>query len=608
MTETVTPAAPTITALFDRAVQQWSDDVAFRVRAGDGWRAITFAEYGEAVRACAGGLMAAGVEPGRFGAVMSANRPEWHEADFGMISAGVVSCPIYPTNAPSQVAYVLQHSESVVVFVDDGVQLAKVEQVRKDCPALRLCVVFTGEGVDGEFSVAWDEFCDRGRAHLADDPDEYDRRRDAARPEDLLGVIYTSGTTGPPKGTMLSHSNAVFTLASLDLVLAAGPGDRKLSFLPLSHVGERASSEYLQLQQGFEVWFNADATRLGEDFKAARPTVQFVVPRVVEKQYAGLRAMLDGLPDEQRETALRAIELGKQRTLAQQRGAELPPELEAAWQQADQQLFARMRAALGYDAIVSLVSGAAPIALELLEFFNAIGVRLTEVYGQTEDHGPTTINRLDRFRLGTVGYAIPGGEVRLADDGEILYRGGNVCMGYYRDPEATRSLIDDEGWMHSGDIGVLDADGFLTITDRKKDILITAAGKNVAPQVIEQKLKFSPWVSQAIVIGDRRRYITALLTLDEAAVTQFAQQKSIAHSSFADLTRQPDIVGLIEAHVGEVNAELSAAEQVKKFRILPEDFSVAAGTITPTLKIKRKPIVDRYAELVEQMYSEPASL
>lgn len=532
MTETVTPAASTIIELFAEAVRQWSDRVAFRVRDGDTWRPVTFAEYGDAVRACAGGLIAAGVQPGEFGAVMSANRPEWHEADLGMVNAGVVSCPIYPTNAPSQVAYVLQHSESVVVFVSDEQQRAKIEQVRADCPALRLCVVFTAEGADGGFYVAWDEFLARGRAHLAEHPEDLPG---AAQPGDLLGVIYTSGTTGPPKGTMLTHHTAVFTLASLDLVLAAGVDDRKVSFLPLSQVAERASSEYLPLQQGFEVWFNADVALLGEDFKAARPTIQFVVPRVLEKQYTGLRMMLDGLPAEQRESALRAIELGKQRTRAGQQGGELPAPLEAAWQQADQALFARLRAELGYDAIVALVSGAAPIAMELLEFFNAIGVRLVEVYGQTEDHGPTTINRIDHFKLGSVGYAIPGGARTSAS----------------------------------------------------------------AP---------APWVSQAIVVGDRRRYVTALLTLDEAAVTQFAAQKSITHRSFAELTRHPDIVGLIEVHVAEVNADLSGAEQVKKFRILPEDFSVAAGTITPTLKIKRKPITDRYADLVEGMYHEPAAL
>jgi long-chain acyl-CoA synthetase len=607
MTETVVPTAPTITELFARAVERWSERVAFRLKRQGEWAPVTFGEYGALVRACAGGLAAAGLQPGEFGAILASNRPEWHEADFGLINAGLVSCPVYPTNAPGQVAYLLQHSASAVVFAEDETQRAKIEQIRADCPAVRLCVVFSGEGTDGGFFVAWEDFLERGRTHLAEHPQEYDRRRAAARPEDLLAVIYTSGTTGAPKGTMLSHHNAVFTLASLDQVMEAGPQDRKLSFLPLSHVAERASSEYLQLQQGFEVWFAESALTLGEDLKAARPTLQFVVPRVLEKQYDAVRALLDALPDEQREAAAKAVELGRQRTRAQQQGGALPEDLEAAWQQADRQLFSRLRAGLGYDAIRILVSGAAPIALELLEFFNAIGVRLYEVYGQTEDHGPTTINRLERFKLGTVGYAIPGGEVRIAEDGEILYRGDNVCMGYYKDPEATAELLDADGWLHTGDVGVLDDDGFLTITDRKKDLLITAAGKNIAPQMLEQKLKFSPWVSQAIVIGDRRRYVTALLTLDEAAVTRFAEQKSLPHSSLRELSRHPDVVGLVEAHVAHVNRDLSPAEQVKKFRILPEDFSVAAGTVTPTLKIKRTPILDRYADLVEEMYTEPAT-
>jgi len=601
----VTPAAPTITELFASAIDRWAERDAFHVRDGDGWRAITFAEYGAAVRAVAGGLIAEGFAAGDFGAIVCTNRPEWHEADFGLINAGLVSCPVYPTNAASQVAYILAHSEAVVVFVEDETQRLKVEAIRSECPALRRCVVIdnsAGGGDDG-FYLTWDDLKRRGEEHLAAHPQDYDDRRRAAGPDDLLAVIYTSGTTGPPKGTMLSHHNAVFTLASLDEVMESTTEDRKLSFLPLSHVAERASSEYLQLQQGFQIWFNNDVTRIGEDLKAARPTVQFVVPRILEKQYDGIRALLDSLPDEQRQGALQAIELGKQRTRLAEQGRSLPDELEAAWQRADGQLFAMARAALGYGEIKVLLSGAAPIARELLDFFNAIGVRTYEVYGQTEDHGPTTINRPDRFRLGTVGYAIPGGKLRIAEDGEILYRGDNVCLGYYKDPEATAQLIDADGWMHSGDIGVLDDDGFLTITDRKKDIIITAAGKNIAPQVLEQKLKFSPWVSQAIVIGDRRRYVTALLTLDEVTVTQFAQQKAISYETFADLAEHPDILGLLEAHVAAVNAELSTVEQVKKFRVLSQDFDVASGTITPTLKIKRKPILDRYAELVEQMYS-----
>ncbi len=606
MTDTVTPAADTITDLFARAIEQWPDNVAFRVKRGDEWAPVTFAEYGTAVRKCAGGLIARGLAAGDFGSIVSSNRPEWHECDLGMINAALVSCPVYPTNSPPQIHYILEHSESRVVFVENEAQRAKIEQIRGDLEHLKLCVVFDGAGADGNFYVAWDDLLAEGERYLAAQPGEYDQRSRAAKPDDLLAVIYTSGTTGPPKGTMLSHSNAVWTLASLHQVLEGGPEDRKLSFLPLSHVAERTASEYLQFQQGFEIWFAQGLETIGDDLKACRPTIQFVVPRILEKQYDGITKLLDSLPDEQRAGALKAIELGKQRARLEQQGQSLPEELEAAWQAADGQLFALARAALGYDALRALISGAAPISLDLLEFFRAIGVPVSEVYGQTEDHGPTTINRIDNWKLGTVGYAIPGGEVKLAADGEILYRGPNVCLGYYKNEEATRELIDDEGWLHSGDIGVMDDDGFVTITDRKKDIIITAAGKNIAPQFIEQKLKFSPWVSQAVVIGERRKFVSALITLDEQAVTQFAEQKSIAFDSFADLTQHPDIVGLIEAHVAEVNAELAGVEQVKQFRILPDDFSVDSGTITPTMKIKRKPINERYGDVIDQMYAGSA--
>lgn len=603
MAITITPPAPTITALFARAREQWADQVAFRVRRDDDWEPTTFAEYGTAVDEVAGGLVAAGIPTEAFGAILSGNRPEWHEADLGMIHAGIVSCPVYPTSSPTQVRYILDHSGAVVVFVEDAEQRAKVEQIRGDLPQLRRCVVMTGEGCDGDVFVSWDEHRAQGRAYLAEHPDELASRRDAATPDQLMAVIYTSGTTGPPKGTMLSHHNAVWTLAALDGVMTGGTEDRKLSFLPLSHVAERTASEYLQLQQGFEIWFNTDPENLGEELKACHPTVQFVVPRVLEKQYDGIMKMLDGLPEEQRTRAKQAIELGKQRTRAEQRGETLPEALEAAWQGADGQLFAMARAALGYDAVRILVSGAAPIALELLEFFRAIGVPLLEVYGQTEVHGPTTIDHPDAYRLGTVGPAIPGGEVRLADDGEILYRGGNVCLGYYKDEEATRALIDVDGWLHSGDIGTMDADGYVSIIDRKKDIIITAGGKNIAPQEIEQKLKFSPWISQAVVIGDRRKFVSALLTLDEPSVAQFAEQKSISYDSFAELTQHPDVLALVEAHVAGVNEDLAGVEQVKAFSILDEDFTVEAGTITPTLKIKRKPITERYGDAIEGMYT-----
>ena len=604
MAEQLTVAAPTITELFAQAIDKWSDDVAFRVKRGEDWVPITFGEYGEQVRACAGGLIAMGLAPGDFGSIISANRPEWHSSDLGMINAGLVSCPVYPTNSASQVHYILEHSESKVIFCENAAQLDKVLSIRKDLPDLRAAIVFTGENCDGEFAIAWDDLLERGREFLKLQPGEYDVRRTAAGPDSLLGVIYTSGTTGPPKGTMISHHNAVWTLASLDAVLEAGPGDRKLSFLPLSHVGERTSSEYLQIQQGFEIWFATSLETLGQDMVACKPTVQFVVPRILEKQYDGIMKLLGGLPDENRTKALQAIELGKQRVRLEQQGQSLPEEMEALYQQADGQLFAMARGALGYDQVKALVSGAAPIALDLLEFFNAIGVRTIEVYGQTEGHGPTTINRIDKFKLGTVGYAIPGAEVRLAEDGEILLRGGNVCLGYYKNDEATRELIDDEGWLHSGDIGVMDDEGFVTITDRKKDIIITSSGKNIAPQNHENELKSSKFDSQALVIGDKRPYCAALITLDEPELAKWAGARAIeGEHTLAALAQNEQVRELVQGIVDRVNSDHSRYEQLKKFTILPRDFTMDDGEVTPTLKLKRRVCQEHFASDIDALYA-----
>ena len=301
--------------------------------------------------------------------------------------------------------------------------------------------------------------------------------------------------------------------------------------------------------------------------------------------------------------AEQAVQLGLKRVEAQQAGSSLPADLEEKYKEADGKLFALARGALGLDQAWGLVSGAAPINAEVLRFFHAIGLPVAEVYGQTEDNGPTSINPPDKIKIGTVGPPIPGVEVKIADDGEVLVRGGNVGPGYYKQPEATAELIDSEGWMHSGDIGEFDADGYLRITDRKKDLIITAAGKNIAPQVLENMLKYSPWISQAVVIGDRRAYLTALLTLDQEKVTQFAEQKSIAHKDFAELTHHPDIQQLVDNAVAEVNAQLARVEQIKKWIVLERDFAQEHDEMTPTMKVRRKAIVEKYADTIESMYS-----
>ncbi|MFA5889686.1 MAG: long-chain fatty acid--CoA ligase [Actinomycetota bacterium] len=592
----------TVVHTFVERARSGPDVVAFRRKVGGEWQGISWAEYEDFVRRVAGGLRDVGVDAGDKVAILSGNRFEWHVADIATQACGGATVPIYQTNAPKQAAYIAAHSMSKVIFVENSAQLAKVLETRADLPDLRRVVVFDADGVrPDDFVTTWEAFIEAGAVFAAANPSDFDDHVAGLRPEDLCTLVYTSGTTGPPKGAMLTHHNIVWTCDALASVLETEPGDRALSYLPLSHIAERVTSHFQQIRLGLETWFAGSIETLREDLQACRPSVFFGVPRVWEKFYAGITGLIENLPAEQREPAEQAIQLGLKRVEALQAGTQLPPELEAKYAEADAGLFALARAALGLDKAKALVSGAAPINPEILRFFHAIGLPVAEVYGQTEDCGPTSINRPLDIRIGTVGQALPGVEVKIAEDGEILVKGDNVGPGYFRDPIATAELIDPQGWMHSGDIGVIDEDGFLRITDRKKDLIITAAGKNIAPQVIENMLKYSPWISQSVVIGDRRPYLVALLTLDQEKVTQFAEQKGIP-GSFAELVGHPDIRQLIDNVIAEVNENLARVEQIKKWHVLDRDFQMDAGEITPTLKVRRRAIVDKFGEAIEDLY------
>ncbi len=596
--------ADTVVGLFLEQTKRIPAKVAFKVNRGGAWSDITWADYERDVRRAAAGFRSLGVDTGDKVAILSANRAEWHIADIATQALGGVTVPIYATNSPPQVAYITAHSETKVIVLENADQLAKVQEKRHELPALAKAVVVDTDGVtlDG-FVMSWDGLLEAGGEFAKKNPKDFDEHAAAVEADDLATLVYTSGTTGPPKGAMLTHRNIVWTVAKLGSVLEAGPEDRKLSYLPLSHIAERVTSHFLGIYQGSQTWFAQSIDTLRDDLQACRPTVFFGVPRVWEKFYAGIMGMLESLPQEQRDMAGQAILLGRKRVEAMQAGASLPPELEAKYQQADVALFALARGALGLDQARAMISGAAPINPEVLRFFHAIGLPVAEVYGQTEDCGPTSINRPDAIKIGTVGPAIPGVEVKIAEDGEILVKGGNVGPGYYKDPLATKDLIDEDGWMHSGDIGELDDEGYLRITDRKKDLIITAAGKNIAPQVIENMLKYSPWISQAVVIGDNRPYLTALITLDQEKVTQFAEQKSIPFSDLAGLTRHPDIQQLVEVAVQEVNKDLARVEQIKKWIVLERDFIQEAEEMTPTMKVRRRAITEKYADTIEGMYS-----
>lgn len=596
--------AQTIVSTFLERCRAIPDGVAFRYRPDADWTPITWAEYERLVRRAQGGLRQIGIDAGDKVAIISGNRYEWHVADLAIQSCAGITVPIYPTNAPKQVAYIAGHSESKAIFCENASQLAKIAEIRRDVPTLVRSIVLDPNGVkpDG-FVMTWGQVLEAGDAHNAQNPADFDDHVSAVKPDDLATLVYTSGTTGPPKGAMLTHRNVVWTCGSLNQVLEGQPGERLLSYLPLSHIAERMTSHFNGIANGFEVWFAKSIDTLREDLVACKPNIFFAVPRVWEKFYAGLMAFIDNLPAEQREPVEQAIQLGHKRVEAQQAGSSLPDELEARYQEADQRIFAMARALLGLDQARALISGAAPINPEVLRFFHAIGLPVAEVYGQTEDCGPTSINRPDGIKIGTVGPAVPGVQVKIAPDGEILVKGGNVGPGYFKDPLATKELIDSDGWMHSGDIGELDEQGYLRITDRKKDLIITAAGKNVAPQVIENMLKYSPWVSQVVVIGDARPYLTAFVTLDQETVTAYAQQKSIPFGDFAELSRHPDVVQLVENAVAEVNSNLARVEQIKKYKIFERDFAMDEEEVTPTLKVRRKAIMDKYSDLIEEMYA-----
>ena len=605
--------ATTIIGRFHERVRTHPEKVALRYKQVGSWHDITWREYGDSVRKVGKGLHALGFKAGDKMALLSGNRLEWHFADIGCLSFGGATAPVYTTNSPEQVAYIVGHSDSKVACVENTEQLEKILKTRSELPALTKVIVF--EGYDGtadkELVMSWDDFL-----ALADGVDDsvYDEATNNIKPEDLATFVYTSGTTGPPKAVMLSHANIWWTATHSEQHIPIGDGEngRALSYLPLSHIAERMISHLLQIYYGTQTWFGGGVPTLIEDLQECKPTYFFAVPRVWEKFYAGVQAKMAAADPDDRKTkiARKAIELGRQVTELEQeavkRGgkmadAKVPLGLKLQHAVLDKLALSKVRAAFGLQECNLALSASAPLAAELIWFFHSVGIKITEGYGQSEDNGPTTWNPPTAVLIGSVGSALPGLEVKIAADGEILARGGNVMMGYYKNDQATRETVDDEGWLHSGDIGEFNEHGYLKITDRKKDIIITAGGKNIAPQEIENRLKFNGLISQVVVIGDRRPFLSALVTLDEEVVPKFAKEHGI-EGDLAAICRHERTIKEIQGAVDELNAGLSKVEGIKKFRVLERDFLQEENEITPTLKIKRRSINDLYGQVIEEMY------
>jgi long-chain acyl-CoA synthetase len=586
--------ADTIPSRVLRMAHNRPSTIAYQARVDGRWQPTTWHTYVEQIRTAARALIALGLPAGGKVAILGFNRPEWVILDHAAMMAGGVPAGIYTTCSAEEVEYIIDHSEAHVVLVENDDQLAKVKARRDKLPRLRWLVLMRGVTATGTDVLTWEDFLARADGTPES---ELDRRIDAIEQGDLATLIYTSGTTGPPKGVMLSHENLAWTSQTLLDMGGRRTDDVLVSYLPLSHIAEQMCSIHGPATSGSTIYFAEAIDKVPDAIKDARPTVFFGVPRIWEKFHAVLSAKLAEVTGPKKHVAQWARSVCSKVNALRDRGQPLPLALQLQYRLADRLVISKIKQALGFDRVAELFSGAAPIAPDVLAFFASLDLPIREIYGQSEDSGPTSCNLDGKSKLGTVGPAIPGVQVKIAEDGEILVKGPNVFLGYYKDPEATAEALRD-GWLSSGDLGAFDAEGFLTITGRKKEIIITAGGKNIAPKNIEAAIKQSPLVAEAVVIGDRRKYLTALVTLDEAAARQLEPDRPLHESA--------QIRAQVQAAIDAANQALARVEQVKNFTILPAPFSIDNGELTPTLKLKRNVVAKRYAGEIDQMYADEA--
>ena len=584
--------APNLVKAFYASVEKLGDDAAIRTE--DDSYSISWNELRERVHRIAGGLAKLGVSKGDTVALLLNNRPEFIPCDLAAVSLGGIPFSIYQTSSPEQIQYVVSDAGSKVAIVE-SMFLEQFDTARENLPALERVIVVDGEG--GDHTLAEIEEMDPGfdPAPMVDE----------LTPDDMLTLIYTSGTTGPPKGVQLTHRNLMGLVGGVDEILDLPErGAKVISWLPAAHIAERGAHYYLPVIKGVGVTICPDPRKIGESLAAVRPTWFFAVPRVWEKMKSGLEAKLGSLPDEQREPTLKAMEAAKQKVRLEQAGEEVPKELVAAVAHADEQVFANLRKAMGLDELVACNVGAAPTPVEVLEFFHAIGVPVGELWGMSETCGVATCNPPSKVKLGTVGPPVPGVEIRLAEDGEVMVKASSVMPGYRNLPEKSAETFDEEGWLLTGDIGELDEEGYLKIVDRKKELIINAAGKNMSPANIESHLKSaSPLIGQAAAIGDQRPYNVALIVLDPDYAPVWAKGTGLEGKSVEELAGEEATQQAVQDAIDEANSKMARVEQIKKFKILPADWQPGGDELTPTMKLKRRPISEKYSAEIQALYA-----
>ena len=603
--EVVVPGE-TIPAVFWNAARQRDGRIFMRQKEFGLWRAWTWARTAEAVREIGNGLIAIGLRPGDVASILSNTVVEWVLADLAVLSAGGVSNGIYPTDAAAQIEYICADSRTKILFVEDDEQLDKALAVRERLPLLEKIVVFDTEGLR-EFRddrvLSLETLRELGRAYAGAYPSEFDERIAACRPEALAILVYTSGTTGRPKGAMHSHAGLVYTIRGYNAIVAQDESDERMCFLPLCHIAERLGGEYFAVYTGSVLNFVENPETVPENVREIAPTVFTAVPRIWEKFYSSVTIAL--AESGRLQQAAYAWGIGVGRRIADLVLASQPvgPGLRLQFLLARKLALDNVRKLIGVHRARFLVTGAAPISPELVRWYLALGIPMLEVWGQTESCGASTYTPATRIKPGSIGPACPFNEVRVdAQTGELLIRGRNVFMGYLNQPEKTAETIDSEGWLHTGDVGTRDSDGYFRITDRMKDIIITAGGKNITPSELENELKFSPYITDAVVIGDKRAYLTAIVMIDLENVEKFAQDRDVPFSNYTSLTRAPAVQDLVWGEIARVNAKFARVEQIKKFCLLETQLSAEDEELTPTMKLKRKLVEKKYADRIEAMY------
>lgn len=592
----------TMATLLTIAAEKHADNIAIKHCDAEAWREITFAEMGAIVKSITKGMIASGIEKGDKVAILGGTRPEWSFADFGALCAGAVVAPIYQTNSPEECEYVLNHSEAKMLVLEDAAQLEKIAKVRSNLQHLQQIVMIDPSSGDLGESITLEELKAQGQTVSDED---FEQRLASIEPGDLCTIVYTSGTTGPPKGCMITHENFRNTTSMASSIVAGEGGEGTETaylFLPLAHVFARLIQFTLTDTGGTIAYWRGDPLMIIADVMEVKPEILPSVPRIFEKIYALAQNASAAKSPEEQAFAKKAIEVGYQVRMLQEAGEPVPEDLQQIFDAAEEPVYAMVRNLFGGN-VQRAITGAAPIAKEILEFFYACGVPVFEGYGMTETSTLSTANNtVYGFRFGSIGRPVPGVTVRIADDGEILVKGPNIFQGYYKNEEETAKTIDPDGWLHTGDLGYIDGDGFIFINGRKKDIIITAGGKNLTPANFENAMKQHPWVSQAVMFGDRKPYPVALVTLDPEAIPAIAEKLGVpADEKIGD---NDAVRAELQTHLDKVNEKFASVEQVKKFRVLGHDLTIESGDLTPSMKVKRSVVYEQYADLFESMYSE----